>query len=75
MEEKLKKIFLDVLEIEASELECRWDDAAVWDSLTRINILFVIEEEYDILFDEEELKTLTTPKALVEAVMRRGIGG
>lgn len=75
MEQKLKEIFLDVLEIDASELESRWDDAAVWDSLTRVNILFVIEEEYDILFDEEELKALTTPKALTEAVMRKGAEG
>lgn len=71
MERKLKEIFLDILDIEASELEARWDDANVWDSLSRVNILFVIEDEYDILFDEQELQTLTTPKALAEAVMRK----
>lgn len=75
MEQKLKEIFLDILEIDESKLDSQWNDAAVWDSLTRVNILFVIEEEYDILFDEEELKELTTPKALADAVVRRGAEG
>lgn len=75
MEQKLKEIFLDILEIDASELDSRWDDATVWDSLTRVNILFVIEEEYDVLFSEEELKELTTPKALAEAVKRKEADG
>ena len=73
MEQTLKEIFLDILEMDLSELDSRWDDAAVWDSLTRVNILFVIEEEFDILFDEEELKELTTPKALADAVVSKGV--
>lgn len=74
MEQKLKGIFSEILQIDASELDSRWDDASIWDSLTKVNVLFVIEDEYDILFDEAELKTLTTPKALAEAVIRKGAG-
>lgn len=74
MEQKLKEIFSEILQIDASELDSRWDDASIWDSLTKVNVLFVIEDEYDILFDEAELKTLTTPKALAEAVIRKGAG-
>ncbi len=73
MEQRLKEIFLDVLKIDESELDLHWDDANVWDSLTRVSILFVVEEEFDILFDEVELGTLTTPKALTEAVVRKGM--
>ena len=72
MELKLKKIFLDILEINEAELDSQREDASVWDSLKLVNILFVIEDEFDILFDETELKDLTTPKALAEAVMRKG---
>lgn len=72
MEQRLTEIILEVLEIDEAALKERWDDAAVWDSLARVNILFIIEDEFDIFFAEQELKALVTPKALVEAVMRKG---
>lgn len=75
MEQRLIELILEVLDIDEAMLRSRWDDMAVWDSLARVNILFVIEDEYDILFDESELKALTTPKALLEAVMRKGREG
>lgn len=72
MEQRLTEIILEVLDIDEVTLKERWDDAAVWDSLARVNILFVIEDELDIFFNELELKAIATPKALVEAVLRKG---
>lgn len=72
MEQRLIEIILEVLDVDEVALKARWDDAAVWDSLARVNTLFIIEDEFDIFFDESELKTLRTPKALVEAVMQKG---
>lgn len=71
MEEKLIEIVLDVLGITNDELTERFDDVTVWDSLRRVEILFSIEDEYDITFDEEELKSLNTPKKLIAAVLEK----
>lgn len=72
MEQRLIEIMKETLNIDEAELKAHWDDAAVWDSLTRVNVLFVIEDEFNILFDESELEALATPKALAEAVMKKG---
>lgn len=75
MEQRLIEIILEVLDIDEAVLRSRWDDRTIWDSLARVNVLFVIEDELDIFFEESELSALTTPKALVEAVMEKGLEG
>ena len=71
MEEKLIELVLDVLGITGEELTERYDEATVWDSLRRVEILFAIEDEFDVIFDEEELKSLDTPKKLIAAVLEK----
>lgn len=51
-------------------LACK-DDRDVWDSMSRVEVLFALEDTYDIFFDEEELADLTTPAALCEAAEKR----
>ena len=41
-----------------------------WDSLKHIEILLLIEEEFDIRFEEEKIGKLNSVKALCEAVER-----
>ena len=41
-----------------------------WDSLKHIEILLLIEEEFDIWFEEEKIGELNSVKALCEAVER-----
>ena len=41
-----------------------------WDSLKHIEILLLIEEEFDIRFEEEKIGELNSVKALCEAVER-----
>ena len=72
MEQRLIEIISEVLEIDEAVLRSRWDDKTIWDSLARVNVLFVIEDELDIFFEESELTALTTPKTLVDAVMEKG---
>lgn len=40
-----------------------------FDSLDAINIIFGIEEEFDITVDDEEARSLVTIDAMVDAVM------
>lgn len=74
MEHRLIEIISECLDIDMGSLKMRLNDTTVWDSLARVNALFIIEDEFDIFFDESELKTLVTPNALIEAVMQKGRG-
>jgi acyl carrier protein len=42
-----------------------------WDSLRHVELIFTIEDEFGIRFDESELTDLTSFPALAEAVSRR----
>jgi acyl carrier protein len=44
-----------------------------WDSLRHVELIFSIEDEFGVMFEEDELAELTNLHALVEAVGRRSI--
>ena len=71
MEERIRELICEVLKTEPAKLAERMDDSTVWDSLLRVEVLFAIEEEYDILFEQDELKTLDTPQKLFQAAMKK----
>ena len=41
-----------------------------WDSLKHVQIIFTLEDAFDIRFDEDEMPKLTTLAALTAAVKR-----
>lgn len=71
MRDSILEIMTDVLKIEKDALLNDFDNWEIWDSLLRVEILFAIEEEFDIQFSEEELVELNTPKKLCEATLRK----
>ena len=44
------------------------DTENLWNSLTRVEILINIEEEFDIFFEEDDIKRLKTINQLVQVV-------
>lgn len=70
MEEKILSIICDILKLEKEQLMSEFDQKGVWDSLTLVELIFSLEEELDIQFDEETLANIATPKLLYEAALR-----
>lgn len=71
MKESILEIMTDILKLDQEALLADFDSQEIWDSLLRVEILFAIEEEFDIQFDEEELAQLVTPQKLCEATLRK----
>ena len=71
MEDKILEIIADGIKINKEELLNNLDSKEIWDSLVRVEILFAIEEEFDIVFSEEELAEITTPAILYNAVLNK----
>ena len=71
MKESILEIMTEVLKMEKDALLERFDDREVCDSLLRVEILFAVEEEFDIRFEEDELAELVTPQKLCEATLRK----
>lgn len=49
-------------------LEENLDVENMWDSLTRVEIILTIEDEFNILFEQEEVAQITTLKKLINIV-------
>ena len=71
MKDTILDIMTEILKLEKDALLNDFDNWEIWDSLLRVEILFAIEDEFDIQFSEEELVELNTPKKLCEATMRK----
>lgn len=71
MKNQFVEILEEILKLPAENLTARFDDAAIWDSLQRVEIIFALEDEFSVQFNEEELAESTTPKRLYDALSKK----
>lgn len=69
MKDNIKQIIAQVLNIPVNEIK---DDASTqtiphWDSLNHMNIIFAIEEQLGIAFEDDEIMNLTSLQKIVES--------
>ena len=70
MENRLKKILASLLDLKDEIIDEKISAETIdgWDSLKQMNIIVAIEEEFDILFDEEESILANSYVALLEQI-------
>ena len=71
MEKQIIEIISEILHLDEDMLKERMDDHTVWDSLQRVEILFAVEDEFDVQFTQDEIAEMATPEMLKEAVLRK----
>ena len=62
------KYIADFLKMSEEQVLAGQDSSDLWSSLEWMEIVFSIEEEYDIQLDQTELHELKTPRKLFKAV-------
>ena len=62
MEEQLKSLFANILNIEKNKIknDLKIGDIASWDSLGHLNLITGIEEEFNIFFSNDEILELNS---------------
>lgn len=70
MEEKFIELLKDVLEIEDHEVKPtdNFRDYEEWDSLARLSVIAMLDEEFDVIIEDAEFKKLVTVEDLINAV-------
>ena len=70
MEEKFIELLKDVLEIEDHEVKLtdKFRDYEEWDSLARLSVIAMLDEEFDVIIEDAEFKKLVTVEDLINAV-------
>ena len=71
MKEKVIGIIADVLGMSADEVNAAYSDSNLWDSLKKAEIVFALEDEFGIMFEQEEIAEMKTPESIVECVEKK----
>ncbi|QYJ67307.1 acyl carrier protein [Flavobacterium litorale] len=71
MENKFIEALQEALEMENQEInfEDNFRDYDTWDSLSRLSLIAVLDEEFDVQIEDEKFEKLITVKDLYEAVV------
>ena len=66
--DKILELIASITKQDINFLKGNLDTENLWNSLTRVEILLTLEEEYEIFFDEEEIKEIKTINQLIKIV-------
>ena len=69
--EKMNEIFRNVFDDDSIELddETSADDIEDWDSLEQINLVVSIENEFEMMFDMNEIANLANVGEMVDSIL------
>jgi acyl carrier protein len=75
MNERVQHILGVVLEIPEGDIDERLsaEQTTNWDSIRHLDLVMALEEAFGVSFSSEELGTLTSYRAIMEALGQRGI--
>jgi acyl carrier protein len=73
MDTKLRKTLSAVLGVCEDDItrETSASSETRWDSLRHINLIFALEEAFEVRFSDEEIPALTNVRAIEEALAKR----
>ncbi len=73
MEAKFLELIKDVFEIDGDTptMTDVFRDLDGWDSLTRLSLIAMIDEEYDVVIEDDTFKKLLTLEDLFKAIQER----
>ena len=73
MEDKLRKLLAVLLEVNEEKIDNNTSAETIegWDSLKQMNIVVAVEEEFDMMFDEEESILSDSYQSLLELIQRK----
>lgn len=68
MEERIKEIMADVflLNVEEIEANASQDSIEAWDSIGHLNFITALEEEFDLMFDEDQIVEMLNLQLVIE---------
>lgn len=71
MEQELIELIIRKLKISKEEFENVCGLRTAWESLQKVEILFEIEDNYNITFESDEILELDTPKKLIAITLKK----
>lgn len=75
MEQKYKQVFIEVFGVLEGALNDDFskDNVKEWDSVHQLNIVALLEEAFDVMFEPEDIMGFTSYKAGKEILKKYGV--
>ena len=73
MEEQVRQVMADILNLDMDSIDgsTSKDSTASWDSLSHINLVVALEQEFQVSFDVSEIELMLSYLDIVEALQRK----
>ena len=71
MEKILVEILKEALEVKSVNLENNLDSYENWDSLTRLSLIALIDEHFEVQFSDKEFDEFKTGQDIHEALIKK----
>ena len=73
--ERYNNVFVKVFGVDVSVLDTEFnkDNVDSWDSIHQLNIIALLEEEFDIMFDPEAIMAFTSYEKGKKLVINQGV--
>jgi acyl carrier protein len=68
MKMKIISVLQKVFEIEQIDENTSQQDVEKWDSLGHLNLVVALEEEFDVLFEPEEIAEMTSAQKIISKI-------
>jgi acyl carrier protein len=69
MNEKIISIFKQVFDANVNEQSSQ-HDVEKWDSLGHLNLIVALEEEFDIMFEPEDITKMTSVRIIADTIAK-----
>ena len=73
MEEQVKQVMADILDLDPGSIDesTTQDNTETWDSLSQINLLVALEQEFNIAFEPAEVELLLSFQDILEVLEKK----
>ena len=73
VEEQIKQVMADILSLDVESIggSTSKDSTASWDSLSHINLIVALEQEFQISFDVSEIESMLTYSDILETLEKK----
>jgi len=71
MKDKVLQIVADIAKKSPDELQDHYNDTKFFNSLTRVEIIMTLEDEFNIEYSDEEIASMNTPFMVVKTTLER----
>ena len=68
MHDKIIAMIASFSKTEATNIESRLDEKGLWDSFSHVELVLLLESEFDVFFEQEEIAEMNTPRNVIKAV-------